>query len=45
MNALRKLRNRFERFCYRNRDKGIPNLMLYITIGTAIVYILSMMDN
>lgn len=41
---MKSLRNRFERFCYRNRNKGIPNLMLYITVGTAIVYFLSMMD-
>lgn len=36
---MKKLRNRFERFCYRNRDKGIPNLMLYLTIGQALVYL------
>lgn len=35
------LRNRFERFCYKHRDKGIPNLMLYITVGSAIVYLLT----
>lgn len=44
MNDLKKLRRNFERFCYQNRNKGIPNLMLYITIGTAIVYFLSMVD-
>ena len=38
---MKNLRTRFERFCYRNRNKGIPNLMLYITIGTAIVYLMS----
>lgn len=36
---MKNLRSRFERFCFRNRDKGIPNLMLYITLGTAIVYL------
>ena len=41
---MRGLRTRFERFCYRNRSKGIPNLMLYICIATAIVYIMSMFD-
>ena len=41
---MKKLRRNFERFCYQNRNKGIPNLMLYITIGTAIVYFLSMVD-
>ena len=34
---MKNLRSRFERFCYRNRDKGIPNLMLYIVIGCGIV--------
>ncbi len=33
------LRKKFERFCFKNRDKGIPNLMLYLCIGTAIVYL------
>ncbi len=37
-----KLRNRFERFCFRNRTKGIPNLMLYISIGSAVVYLMSL---
>ena len=36
------LRTRFERFCFKNRDKGIPNLMLYIAIGNAIVSFFSM---
>lgn len=38
---MKNLRSRFERFCYRNRSKGIPNLMLCLTIGTAFVYLLS----
>ena len=33
------LRRNFERFCFRNRDKGIPNLMLFITLGTAALYL------
>lgn len=37
-------RNRFERFCFKHRDKGIPNLMLYIVIGNAIVSILSLIN-
>lgn len=41
---MKNLRSRFERFCYQNRNKGIPNLMLYITLGSAIVYLLSMFD-
>lgn len=38
------LRNRFERFCFKHRYKGIPNLMLYITVGSAFVYILSLFN-
>lgn len=41
---MRNLRSRFERFCYQNRNKGIPNLMLYITLGSALVYVMSMFD-
>lgn len=42
---MKKLRCQFERFCYRNRDKGIPNLMLYICVGSAIVYLISEISN
>lgn len=41
MTGLKSLRNRFERFCYRHRNKGIPNLMLYISLGTALVFLMS----
>ena len=41
---MKSLRSRFERFCLKNRDKGIPNLMLYIAIGSGIVYLLSMFN-
>jgi len=41
---LKNLRKRFDRFCFRNRDKGIPNLMLYIALGSAVVNILSLID-
>ena len=41
---MKNLRRRFERFCYQNRTKGIPNLMLYITTGSALVYAMSMFD-
>lgn len=44
MSYVRNLRTSFERFCYKNRDKGIPNLMLYITIGNAIVLLLSLFN-
>lgn len=36
------MRTRFERFCFRHRDKGIPNLMLYVVLGCGIVSIMSM---
>ena len=42
---MNNLRHRFERFCFQNRTKGIPNLMLYVTLGSALVYIMSMIDN
>ena len=38
------MRKRFERFCLRHRNKGIPNLMLYITIGNGLVYLLSLIN-
>lgn len=41
---MKNLRQKFERFCYNNRTKGIPNLMLYVTIGTALVYLMSLFD-
>lgn len=39
---MNNLRQRFNRFCYRNRDKGIPNLMLYVSLGSALVYLITM---
>lgn len=41
---MKKLRRNFEIFCYRNRDKGIANLMLYIVLGTGLVYIASLIN-
>ncbi len=40
---MKNLRRNFERFCYRNRNKGIPNLMLYIVIGAGIVSAMSLL--
>lgn len=37
------MRKKFELFCYKNRDKGIPNLMLYIVLGSAVVYFMTQM--
>lgn len=41
---MKELRRRFNRFCYNNRHKGIPNLMMYIVLGTLVVYVMSMLD-
>ena len=41
---MNNLRRRFERFCWKHRNKGIPNLMLYIALGNAIVIIMSMIN-
>ena len=38
---MNNLRRRFERFCYQNREKGIPNLMLYISLGCGLVYLIT----
>ncbi len=39
---MRSLRAKFERFCLKHRNKGIPNLMLWVVIASAIVYIVDM---
>ena len=36
---MKNLRQNFNRFCFQNRDKGIPNLMLYVSLGSALVYL------
>lgn len=41
---MKDLRRNFERFCYRHYNKGIPNLMLYIALGTAIMYLFVRID-
>ena len=41
---VKNLRSRFERFCYQNRHKGIPNLMLYVTVISAIIYVLTLFN-
>lgn len=38
---MKNLRRRFDMFCFRNRNKGIPNLMLYISLGCALVYLMT----
>ena len=42
---MKNLRTRFNRFCLRNRDKGIPNLMLYICLGAAVVNFARLIPN
>lgn len=42
--TLKKLIRNFERFCIQHKNKGIRNLMLYIAIGSAIVYGLGLID-
>ena len=45
MTVLSKLRRSFERFCYKHQRKGIPNLMLYIVVITAAIYLFSIVKN
>ncbi len=41
---MKNLRRRFERFCLKNRSRGIPNLMFVLAIANVIVYVLTMID-
>lgn len=41
LSLLKDLRRRFNRFCFQHRGKGIPNLMLYITLGCVLVYLMT----
>lgn len=43
--ALKKLSNAVDRFCYSHPRFGIPNLMKYIVIGNAVVYLLAMFSS
>lgn len=38
---MSKFNYSYHRFLNNNRNKGIPNLMLWICIGNALVYFLS----
>jgi hypothetical protein len=42
---MKNLRRDFSRFCYKHQNKGISNLMLYIALGNAVVYLLSYIGN
>ncbi len=41
---MKRRYNGFERFCFKHRDKGIPNLMLYVSLGCALVYLFSLIS-
>ena len=41
---MKELRRKFDRFLYNNRDKGIPNLMLLIAVGTLVSYFVILAD-
>ncbi|MBE6985210.1 MAG: hypothetical protein E7434_06345 [Ruminococcaceae bacterium] len=38
-------KNKYHSFMLKNRDKGIPNLMLYVGIGNIIVYLFTIFGN
>ncbi len=38
---MKNLRRKFNVFCFKHRDKGIPNLMLYISLGCGLVYLMT----
>ena len=42
---MKNLRRRFDRFCFANRNKGIPNLMLYLSSGAAVMALMSYIDD
>jgi len=41
---VKELRRKFDRFIYNHSGAGIPNLMLYICIGTLASYLIMMAD-
>ena len=41
---MTRLKSKINRFFYRNQNKGVRNLMLYIAIGNAAVYLLYMLN-
>ena len=41
---MKNLQRKFERFCFKYRDKGISNLMLYIILGTGLVYFFNLIN-
>jgi len=41
VSSLKKHYSGFDRFCFKHRDKGIPNLMLYISLGCGLVFLMT----
>lgn len=42
---MKALNRAIDRFCFRHPNFGVKNLMLFVIIGNAIIYIASMMDS
>ena len=41
---MANFQRRIQRFFLRHRDKGIPNLMLYIVLGSGLTYLMSLVN-
>ena len=41
---MKNLRGKFERFCYRNQNKGVPNLMFWIVAINVVTYVFAIID-
>lgn len=41
---MKDLRRKFDRFCFANRNKGIPNLMMYIAVGCGVLNLFALID-
>lgn len=37
-NSMKQLRTKYHRWLVRNRDKGIPNLMLFVMLANVLIY-------
>ena len=42
--TMAKLKSKINRFFYRNQNKGVRNLMLYIGVGNLVVWVLTMLN-
>ena len=43
--SMKAISRRLDRFCYNHPNFGIPNLMLYISVGTVVVYVANLLTN